>query len=235
MQARPTEYAGVRFRSKSEAIVARCLDETFYLWDYEPPLKSGHPWDFILCHSHGGMELVEYKPRLPNQTYISELCEKHCGDYQFQSIKRSLIVGSPWNIDSFIDLGTYYVKYHLSENGITDLSLISQWNQIAESSKRFRFDLSIGSKKRLIKTSQIQLGGSRSDTTEPWRIQKTKAVLDSFLKEWKIDVSPIVSLYDSKGLLIVKSIWPLDCYTKVRIEGEWAQIDTDSPVEFITV
>lgn len=46
-KAIPTEYRGVRFRSKSEAMLARCFDIAGIFWNYEPPNNTYHKWDFF--------------------------------------------------------------------------------------------------------------------------------------------------------------------------------------------
>jgi len=79
----PTEYKGVRFRSKSEAVFARCLDLAGWDWDYEPgvyesnPVMSIHPWDFLISRDEYWGEstssvqmLIEYKPSRPSNQYV---------------------------------------------------------------------------------------------------------------------------------------------------------------------
>lgn len=84
MKARPTEYKGIRFRSKSEAVFARCLDLSTGIdrWSYEPQFGV-HPWDFCLTWFQGRCGpcavrevFVECKPIAPTATYISELITK---------------------------------------------------------------------------------------------------------------------------------------------------------------
>jgi hypothetical protein len=57
----PTEYKGVRFRSKSEAVFARTLDLVVgrnLTWTYEPKGHKGHPWDFEIQ-----LDIPEYNGR----------------------------------------------------------------------------------------------------------------------------------------------------------------------------
>ncbi len=74
-----TEYDGVLFRSKSEAIFARAMDLTGHItWDYEPETIDGYTVDFwvttTLPQSEISMDLmVEYKPSRPTDAYISKL------------------------------------------------------------------------------------------------------------------------------------------------------------------
>ena len=85
---RPTEYKGIRFRSKSEAIFARTLDlvvPQFHQWEYEPNQNSNgkhsHDWDFEIgddrcpCCPYR-IILIEYKPSKPSDTYVKTLTEK---------------------------------------------------------------------------------------------------------------------------------------------------------------
>lgn len=101
LKAVPTEYRGVRFRSKCEAQFALWLDTVRKMrierrnpssmsiwegvWRYEPKLDylEGFSCDFelswieesrgVLCHkSH----FVEYKPTLPTKTYCDEFFRK---------------------------------------------------------------------------------------------------------------------------------------------------------------
>lgn len=89
IQATPTDYQGVRFRSKSEAIFARAMDLAGIWWEYEPDtFRLGsffdrYRWvpDFLVCarftESCGkpGLEnyIIEYKPSVPSDTYFSKL------------------------------------------------------------------------------------------------------------------------------------------------------------------
>jgi hypothetical protein len=126
---RPTEYAGVRFRSKSEAVFARSLDLAGIKWLYEPfsqiPNPPGdHSWDFLLFataikagiaswneykfHVPGvsfyesDAWFVEFKPARPNDTYLLEL-----GERTFRSKGASypgnfaVIYGSPWESTAY--------------------------------------------------------------------------------------------------------------------------------------
>lgn len=100
MKARPTEYKGIRFRSKSEAVFARYLDllietrffeNTLASFEYEPEtcVEGWHP-DFLtwrvmrpMGSKYGFrrtipdlfMTFIEYKPSRPTQTYIREWAE----------------------------------------------------------------------------------------------------------------------------------------------------------------
>lgn len=79
-KARPTEYEGIVFRSKSEAIFARALDLRGFTWEYEPKrwlAEDGWGPDFWVVgydqdHLIYNM-LVEYKPGEATDTYLKEL------------------------------------------------------------------------------------------------------------------------------------------------------------------
>lgn len=58
IQAKPTEYAGVRFRSKLEATWARFFDVIGVKWEYEPTKLPGWIPDFLI----DGWWLAEVKP-----------------------------------------------------------------------------------------------------------------------------------------------------------------------------
>lgn len=82
--ARPTEYEGVVFRSKSEAIFARALTLRGFLWEYEPGhfgLPGGWYPDFRIATTedvdHSILTgLVEYKPSLVTETFMAELHDR---------------------------------------------------------------------------------------------------------------------------------------------------------------
>ncbi len=103
--ARPTEYKGLLFRSKCEAIFARNLDLVGALWEYEPPefkLSDGWVPDFkiaFLCTAckppHVEWLLAEYKPSEPTPTYLNELYGRFaCLGTQEKCV---VIIGSPFN------------------------------------------------------------------------------------------------------------------------------------------
>src|SRR3990170_3614102 len=79
-----TEYRGVVFRSKSEAILARAFDLCGLSWVYEPPeLTQGDLWrpDFWIVSTstdRPGFKnlVVEYKPRQPTQAVFDRLYDE---------------------------------------------------------------------------------------------------------------------------------------------------------------
>lgn len=107
-KAIPTEYRGVRFRSKSEAVFARVLDLCGHEWEYEPEqpkclysggARSNHRWDFYLPLID---YYLEYKPKKPTATYIQNLRHDLAFDYdelyygRKDPAKFFIVYGSPW-------------------------------------------------------------------------------------------------------------------------------------------
>lgn len=69
IKAIPTEYGGVRFRSRLEARWAAFFDRMGYSWDYEPFDLSGWTPDFVLRNLNGQPSvLIEVKPVEVNVT-----------------------------------------------------------------------------------------------------------------------------------------------------------------------
>jgi hypothetical protein len=124
-----TEYKGIVFDSKSEAVFARTLDIAGVEWIYHPAEHCGHAWDFLVFPTHfyktpmwfrcGGKYytskslvrqleskpmLIEYKPSPPTDTYIENLTEKMRSD----PVESIIVWGSPWK-DGFN--GCCYVSY----------------------------------------------------------------------------------------------------------------------------
>ena len=75
----PTDYAGVRFRSKSEAVLARMLDivrermkKTHIAWAYEPEIVKTDFAVFITIPDENRVQMIaiEYKPSRPSDAYI---------------------------------------------------------------------------------------------------------------------------------------------------------------------
>ena len=74
--AHPTDYNGIRFRSKCEAIFYRNLELGGWLVEYEPKqwLADGWSFDFLAVRKDecGGLLLllIEYKPSKPTAAYM---------------------------------------------------------------------------------------------------------------------------------------------------------------------
>lgn len=117
-RARKTEYKGIVFDSKSEAVFARTLDLAGHYWVYHPSPHCGHEWDFlvfpnILEIKHRMLEvggrryygpssqivgfrdpmLIEYKPKMPTMSYVENLTNR----MRANPIESVLVWGNPWD------------------------------------------------------------------------------------------------------------------------------------------
>jgi hypothetical protein len=156
-QPRPTEYKGVRYRSKSEAILAFCMDKAGYKFEYEPDLKCDElKWkpDFIVHEQWSGcVFLLEYKPCEPTETYKEWIAN------EFKKVKK-LDCSNVLNLSegAFIDTAfIYWNNFYENGQGVGRGSL-DEWpeNMISifmcnmlhndikphiENAKQYRFDL----------------------------------------------------------------------------------------------
>jgi len=117
-KAIPTEYRGIRFDSKSEAVFARLLDLHGIDWEHQHPIShEGHDWDFLLwlpdytsftafpngydvdegCSTSARESvrpcLIELKPSEPTDTYLLRLEKGHGSP---QNEMRIVAWGNPW-------------------------------------------------------------------------------------------------------------------------------------------
>lgn len=89
-----TEYRGIIFDSKSEAVFARTLDLANLQWGYHyQPKYYGREWDFLVHGRRIPKTLIEYKPSMPTWTYINNLIDS-MKEHPKESV---LIWGNPWN------------------------------------------------------------------------------------------------------------------------------------------
>lgn len=117
----PTEYKGILFRSKSEAVFARAMDLSgFRQWKYEDDLcrfedaHASYQADFLLnpvltidstrfeanLHCAFAPLVIEYKPSEPTDAYrdfITSMYRQHAEQRNFASLV--LFWGSPWDRD----------------------------------------------------------------------------------------------------------------------------------------
>lgn len=138
-KAIPTEYMGVKYRSKSEAILAYCLYNSKVIshLQYEPK-GSGknwlHSWDFSF-RVKDKKYLVEYKPSFPTDTYVENLTKK-----LHSNRTCLLIMGSPWN-----KLGPFNRPYRierlLDNRPPRRYKDVFGINKLAKAAKKYRFDL----------------------------------------------------------------------------------------------
>lgn len=115
MQPTKTEYKGIVFDSKSEAVFARALDEAGNHWVYHPAIHCDHEWDFLVFPYGKEVRrsqvlvgnkfyadprsfpskppvLVEYKPSEPTMTYVRNLTKQMIVK-PFNSV---VVWGNPW-------------------------------------------------------------------------------------------------------------------------------------------
>lgn len=147
IQAIPTDYAGTRFRSKSEAIFARALDLSGISWQYEPKqwtASDGWVPDFwVILPSLRGTIIscaVEYKPAKPTEAYFTLL------DRRFNELEPRLdghyelvAWGSPFDTTAPRGLRCHHPRDGwTTDNEKAVLGLLTQnWEQ----ARAYRFDL----------------------------------------------------------------------------------------------
>ena len=160
-KANPTEYRGIRFDSKSEAIFARVLDSCGCRWDGKHPVSfCGHDWDFLvwsdcLCELHAKDQIffsrapivpcfIELKPKKPSKTYLDNLGLKL--DFDRKAIA-AIVYGNPYEKPDWVfDYPSYYkaLLFHKGEwVDCLTYQLITGFNEhhVAEALD-YRFDLS---------------------------------------------------------------------------------------------
>lgn len=116
IEAIPTEYGGVVFKSKTEAVIARAFDlvsirtngHAVCCWEYEPAwAKTSDGWvpDFFVMFMDRSPKrepfviryLAEVKPSEPTGAYMDSLIKKFLSiDCGVVDIARLCIVGSPF-------------------------------------------------------------------------------------------------------------------------------------------
>lgn len=99
---KPTEYAGVRFDSKLEAVFARFLDLNRIHWEKQHPVTCyGHDWDFEISTNKYKRLLIELKPSFPTETYADNILTAS-GRADFLADPHATIVcGNPWTPITF--------------------------------------------------------------------------------------------------------------------------------------
>lgn len=155
IKAIPTEYRGIQFKSKSEAVFARNLDISRYqehssfdvAWEYEPEwmkTKSGWVPDFAIFYNIPIMEMgisfyiIEYKPSMPTKTYMETLgrnFDEVRGDYPRLPLCCFLVCGSPWKMP----MRTFQHRRGDSEEWVD--SGVGLFSQNVKEAAEYRFDL----------------------------------------------------------------------------------------------
>ena len=151
MTPTPTDYAGVRFRSKSEAVFARSLDlaganrASGLMWSYEQDttklLGEGTTSDFTLVFKleHGGDLLlwqIEYKPSKPSAAYVENWVKRIRANGRLVGL-HAIAYGSPWNHEyGMVGIGEGFTGLE-EESGAWPLGAQSY----AAQARSYRFDL----------------------------------------------------------------------------------------------
>jgi hypothetical protein len=145
--ARPTEYKGVVYRSKSEAMFAASLDYQHKKWLYEPSfceLKDGWRPDFVLPIQDGNrffFQAIEYKP-----ARITETCRNELRD-RFTELAKLLF---PVQLDAYVVLFNWFDPTEcnrvlsLSGGELSVMACATSWCITSESyehARYFRFDI----------------------------------------------------------------------------------------------
>ena len=160
----PTEYRGVKFKSKSEALFARCLDlanndVVKIAWSYEPPFlkqPDGYIPDFEIWFIFNAREfyktspigvrvVAEYKPAGVTDSYKKILAQRfdryHQSDYwEGYTV---LIEGSFFNGVESIGYSTLTEEGNGLFDAISPMTDYPFWfnDQILSDALEYRFDL----------------------------------------------------------------------------------------------
>lgn len=145
-KAKPTEFNGVTYRSKSEAIFAVALSElanVLYVYEPELPRFSFKP-DFMLIASSDrfwGL-IVEYKPSKPSKQYINKCVE------EYKDFKKAGFFWESQVVEDFlIVFGSPFEDCILEQISIEEMignnpcSLSEHLQPLFEQAKNYRFDL----------------------------------------------------------------------------------------------
>lgn len=231
---RPTEYKGVRLRSKSEAILARCFDLAGIFWDYEPSNNTGHSWDFFTSGPWGGEPtdcFIEYKPCRPTATYVESLMAETASS----KIERRVMWGSYWNPeggDVFKQVSCY--RGHFQEQDVWPIT-----PKVIERAVTHRFDLwDVRKNVMMFPFGQIKLTGSDGGGFyyKGPRIDRLRRVVGFVKRQWDMPTSPIVEMHDHEGNLCVVLMSNIGCYLASVISDAWDYVGEcgDWNVEFVT-
>lgn len=121
----PTEYKGVRFKSKSEAMFAayfRTMYYPFLTLFYEPLWAKTETYqpDFVFACKHGdaiALDVIEYKPRLPTETYLENLKEG------MSQIITSLKSPATPEVNAYVYHGTFFDLKDSIKTGLLKLDV----------------------------------------------------------------------------------------------------------------
>ena len=216
IKAIPTEYKGVRFDSKSEAVFARLLDLQGIDWEHQHPIRhEGHDWDFLIwlesellftafpngnnvdvgckTFSRTGKRacLIELKPSRPTTSYVERLKK---GMLTGQRESRWIVWGNPWQASEDF---TYAFNELCFEGRPSDSILglsagfygFDDEFRISEA-KSYRFDLQ--------DTNAICVARFSDAKESLWQVQEPKATP---LEQWRASISRLCKLRNDVGML----------------------------------
>lgn len=150
-QAIPTEYDGVLFRSKTEAIFARAMTLSNIWWAYEPEewrhVQSGWIPDFKLAYRTWRREkrewgivvsCVELKPSPPTAAYLDRIHRiLDAMQDRFYWVAELMVIGNPFDPESPRKLLNHHQGVWQEVDGKILRTFFGSWDEAMQ----YRFDL----------------------------------------------------------------------------------------------
>lgn len=236
-QAIPTDFMGVRFRSKSEAMFANVLENIGQTWFYEPSFLTVGDYtpDFISITKRNNRQIfaniIEYKPSRPTKAYFERLLIKSSDIFQKTGMmSKSFTIVSvnffePFNIKCWSIVSGKWVEVHTS--GVTE--------EVFNSVRSYRYDLDHTAAilpeqdwSQLLRnphenTGLVTLIGRKD---EPLRLERLKKVIRYIESNCPKILRSISSLEDNKGELTCS--WVPQCRRigngKTTVENAWESV-----------
>lgn len=141
-EAHPTDYDGIRFRSKSEAVFYRAMKLNGWLVEYEPKdwICDGWSFDFRAAwQSPSGAlvcSLIEYKPTRPTDAYLQRhLSRLRSLGLRLTGYRNFVAIGSAWNTQRET------LVYDFEENAWQNIEISLGVFRNIDEAARHRFDL----------------------------------------------------------------------------------------------
>ena len=254
-KAIPTEYDGVKFDSKSEAVFARIMDLSGIDWERQHPIShEGHDWDFLVWAKDfevftafpngydrdGGCRtfmretlkpcLIELKPSEPTESYIKRL---EVGHGSPQNERRIVVWGNPWDTSNY---WVYEYREFIWDKTWTKcvplgydapaFQGVNNTNYIKEA-VGYRFDLKCDSQMFSLPHRKTKDIKLIARLDEPGRIERLKKVVEYIKNRCPKILDRISSLEDHKGNLTC--VWVQGCSRigngKTTVENAWESVD----------
>jgi len=137
-EATPTEYKGITFRSKTEAVYARMFDLIGWVWEYEPEVPGWpHNPDFLVGArrlGHTCLAVIEVKPSRPTKAYLARIkkaAAAHCEGFRHVAI---VLYGNPWE-------GSEVSSISMRDGEWQPASEVSGMMHFLQEALKHRFDL----------------------------------------------------------------------------------------------